>query len=65
MHSNNLMSPGEVARLLGVSLSSMKRWAIEGLIPCSHRTLKGWRRYSPADVEVLRAKLGRESVSQN
>lgn len=46
---------GEVARLLGVSVETIRRWDKEGLIQSS-RTLGGQRRFARSEVE--RAKAG-------
>jgi excisionase family DNA binding protein len=45
----------EVARLLGVSEASVKRWADGGLLP-SERTAGGHRRFRPEDVARARHK---------
>ena len=45
------LSPGQAARLLGVSPKTVNRWANEGRIPCAV-TLGGHRRFR---VEVIRA----------
>lgn len=44
------LSTAAAAHLAGVAPSSMKRWADEGLLPCS-RTAGGHRRFLLADVE--------------
>lgn len=43
----------EAARMVGVSAATLRAWEREGLVRPS-RTLSGYRRFSPADVEVLR-----------
>ena len=43
----------EVARLLGVSEASVKRWADGGLLP-TEKTLGGHRRFRPEDVALFR-----------
>lgn len=48
-----LLSSQEAADLLGVGLSSIKRWADEGLLPCV-KTLGKHRRFTRRDVEQLR-----------
>ena len=45
------MSPGQAARMLGVSPKTVNRWANEGRIPCAV-TLGGHRRFR---VDVIRA----------
>lgn len=45
----DLVPIGEAARILGVSVDTLRRWEKDGvLIPA--RTLKGHRRYSRADL---------------
>lgn len=48
-----LLSPGEVADILGVDPKTVARWAVAGSIPFT-RTVGGHRRYKPADVYRLR-----------
>jgi MerR family transcriptional regulator, light-induced transcriptional regulator len=43
----------EVARLLGVSEASVKRWADSGLLPTA-KTAGGHRRFSPRDVALFK-----------
>lgn len=45
-----LLSTADTARLAGVAASSIKRWADEGLLPCS-RTAGGHRRFLSSDVQ--------------
>lgn len=45
---------GEAARILGVSITTLRRWEREGRITPG-RTPGGQRRYSIADVEALAA----------
>ena len=47
----------EVARQLGISAGWLRRAEAQGRIPRAIRDLNGWRRYSEADVERLRAIL--------
>ncbi|HEX8720836.1 MAG TPA: cobalamin-dependent protein [Pyrinomonadaceae bacterium] len=54
------MTSKEVARALGVSEASVKRWADGGLLPME-RTAGGHRRFRPEDVAaVRRSGLGRD-----
>jgi len=46
------MSPGEVARLFGVDLSTVRRWALAGRLSVT-RTLGGQRRYYATEVYAL------------
>lgn len=51
---DELLTPGEVARLFGVDPKTVTRWATAGKLT-ARRTLGGHRRYSAAEVhEVLR-----------
>ena len=47
------LTPAEVARLVGVSATTVTRWAREGKLACQV-TLGGHRRFDPAVVEALR-----------
>lgn len=51
----DLLPIGEAARILGVSVETMRRWDRAGKLP-STRTLGGQRRYSRHDVQ--RARTG-------
>ena len=52
------ISPKQVAKAIGVSESSLKRWCDQGLIPMS-RTEGGHRRLNPADVVAFIRKSDR------
>lgn len=52
--TQDLLSIGEAARRLGVSVSTLRRWDERGLIT-STRTLGGQRRFLAEDVERLRS----------
>jgi excisionase family DNA binding protein len=52
----------EVARILGVSEASIKRWADSGLLP-AEKTGGGHRRFRPEDVAVIRRDGLREEDS--
>jgi MerR family transcriptional regulator, light-induced transcriptional regulator len=54
--SGDLLTSGDVARLLGVAPATLKRWTDAGRIPCI-RTAGGHRRFFGADVERLRVRL--------
>ncbi len=47
-----LLTPAQVARLLGVHPATIKRWSRTGKLPCV-RTPGRHRRYRVADVELL------------
>jgi excisionase family DNA binding protein len=51
--SQKLLTSAEVARLLGVTAGSVKRWADLGLIHCA-RTAGRHRRFTPEEVERFR-----------
>lgn len=48
--SDRPLSPGQVAKLFGVSVTTVANWADEGLLPC-FKTPGGQRRFRPEDVE--------------
>lgn len=57
MEYDDLLHPGEVARMLGVDTKTLARWAN---LPAGHRshipsikTLGGHRRYRRADVDAV------------
>lgn len=52
---DTFLSTAAAAQLAGVAPSSVKRWADEGLLPCS-RTAGGHRRFLLADVERFLAE---------
>ena len=47
----------EVARAFGVHVNTVRKWADEGLLPCT-RTLGGARRFDPADVRAAIREAG-------
>lgn len=51
--SKKKLTSKEVARLLGVSEASVKRWADSGLLP-AEKTLGGHRRFRPEDLAAFR-----------
>jgi photoactive yellow protein len=60
MTNNNLMTTRDVADLLGVGVSSVKRWTEQGDLPCV-RTAGGHRRFESATVDRFR----REQLEQS
>jgi len=59
---DDLVGTDDVARMAGVGPTAVKRWADEGLLPCT-RTPGGHRRFARADVErFLRGGAGRDAA---
>ena len=58
-HVAQLLSRSEVAGILGVSPTTVTRWAREGRLPCQV-TLGGHHRFERELVEQLRKSLYRE-----
>ncbi len=56
-----ILSTREVAHMLNVGPSTIKRWADDGVLPCI-RTSGGHRRFRASDVERLRAEQSRTSA---
>jgi len=52
------LSISEAARVLGVSLSTVRRWSDAGVLP-SYRTPGGQRRYSRDQLETFLQSLRR------
>ncbi len=50
---DELLTPGEVARMFGVDPKTVTRWASSGKLTAL-RTLGGHRRYRAAEVRALR-----------
>ena len=51
------LSPGQAARLLGVSPKTVNRWANEGRIPCAV-TLGGHRRFRADVIAAVATSMG-------
>ncbi|MBW3622726.1 MAG: TOBE domain-containing protein [Armatimonadetes bacterium] len=51
------MTRTQVCRVLGVSPKSLYLWERAGKIPAPSRDRRGWRVYSPEEVEVIRRFL--------
>ena len=64
MHTEEqrFMSTGQVARTLGVSCESVRRWVSRGLVQAL-RDARGWRYFRLEDVERLRER--REPRAEN
>ena len=52
--SPELIPIGEAARLLGVSVETVRRWEVRGIIAAT-RTPLGQRRFAVTEVERVRA----------
>lgn len=52
-----LLTPGEVARLFGVDPKTVTRWAAAGKLT-ARRTLGGHRRYSASEVHEVLERVG-------
>lgn len=55
-NDTELLTIGEAARRLGVSIGTLRRWEAQGKIS-ARRTLGGQRRYTPDAVEAARPKV--------
>ena len=55
MPADELLTPGDVAELFGVGLTTVARWADNGRLD-SIRTPGGHRRFRRADVDALLAQ---------
>ena len=53
------LTPGQVARMLGVSPKTVYRWATADRIPCVV-TLGGHRRFRVDDIAAVAASMGLE-----
>lgn len=51
------LSPGQVARILGVSPKTVNRWANDGRVPCA-LTLGGHRRFRADVIRAVAASMG-------
>ncbi|HVL05590.1 MAG TPA: helix-turn-helix domain-containing protein [Acidimicrobiales bacterium] len=54
------LTPGQVARMLGVSAKTVYRWATAGRIPCVV-TLGGHRRFRRDDIAAVASSMGLDS----
>jgi DNA-binding transcriptional MerR regulator len=48
-------SVGTAAKLVGIAVTTLRKWERLDLIPRAKRTEAGWRYYEDEDVEKLRA----------
>lgn len=49
---DRLLTPGQVARMFSVRTSTVRRWAVAGLLPCVSIP-SGQRRYKESNVNAL------------
>lgn len=59
-----MMSTGQAARNLGVSINTMREWALKGYIPIAMKTPTGYLKFREEDVEELR-RMCEEGVFPN
>jgi len=57
------LTPGQVARILGVSPKTVNRWANDGRIPCAV-TLGGHRRFRADVIRAVAASMGLETAAE-
>lgn len=50
----DVMTVGEVARIVGVSTKAIRFWEARGLIPVAERTATGYRSFTDTDLDRLR-----------
>lgn len=55
--TSDLIGVRAAAQLLGVHENTVRNWTSAGIIETAQITVAGYRKYSRADVEVLRARL--------
>ena len=55
--NDSYLSPGQAARILGVSPKTVDRWAADGRIPCAV-TLGGHRRFRAEVIAAVAASMG-------
>jgi excisionase family DNA binding protein len=53
------LTPGQAARMLGVSPKTVNRWATDGRIPCA-MTLGGHRRFRTDVIRSVAVSMGLE-----
>ncbi|MDN3351353.1 helix-turn-helix domain-containing protein [Actinomadura sp. DC4] len=60
MQDDRLLTPREASRHLGVTVTTLSRWARNDLLPAAY-TPGGHRRYRLADIQTLRAERERRA----
>lgn len=57
------LTPGQAARILGVSPKTVNRWANDGRVPCA-LTLGGHRRFRADVIQAVAASMGLDPENQ-
>jgi len=60
---NKLLSVGEVAKLLGVSIDTLRRWDTSGRLPSIRSGPKGHRYYNQLDIDQYLQKI--DAIARN
>jgi excisionase family DNA binding protein len=60
--AEKMLTRSEVARILGVSPTTVTRWAREGRLAC-RMTLGGHHRFSPSLIEQIRTQMSKKAGS--
>jgi DNA-binding transcriptional MerR regulator len=57
INDENFYRTAEVCRLIGISRNTLFRWLKEGIFSgVEYRDWRGWRLFTPAQIETIRAK---------
>ena len=59
-HPDDLLPVGDTARLLGVSVPTIRRWESEGKI-AGTRTLGGQRRFARSEIERVKSEAAEKA----
>jgi len=51
--SDQIITSGEAAKVLGVHINTIRRWTETGSLPCYRVGPKGWRMIKISDIEKL------------
>jgi len=57
MTTKELLNVRDTARMLGVHENTVRNWEARGLLRAVHLPGSGYRRFSPQDVERMRAEM--------
>ncbi|MDR4503229.1 MAG: helix-turn-helix domain-containing protein [Candidatus Scalindua sp.] len=58
---NKMKTITEVAKKLGITPRTIKRWEKTGKVKKAKRNYRGWRVYDKFDVEELKRYIGKEA----